>query len=152
MTDREKIIFLLERYVDVQPGLVDTYGGEGGALHTAGCWKHHSYRQLEELCGRLRNEDRSLYWHLAETYFRAERKRASYCPRCRDIGHASLIGKPCAHGQRGRREVSSDTRIPTIARVVKPGVEPARVDEAVGWIVARWKGDIVIPVDLKGAA
>jgi hypothetical protein len=153
MTRRDRIILLLERYVDVQPGLVDTEGGDGGGgttLLSQGAWKHRSYRQLEELCGRLRDEERELYWHLAETYFRATTKRASYCPRCRNVEHATLIGKPCSHGQRGRRNVSSDTRIATVARVVSSGVDARLVAAAIDWLEREWQGDVTIPTDLGG--
>ena len=152
MTRRDRIILLLERYIDVQPGLVDTEGGEGGggtSLLAEGAWKSRTYRQLEELCGRLREEEHRLYWHLAETYFRSTTKRASYCPRCRSIEHATLIGKPCSHGQRGRRNVSSDTRIATVARVFSPRVDKQLVAAAVDWIEAEWQGDVTIPGDLR---
>jgi hypothetical protein len=33
-------------------------------------------------------------------------------------------------------------------RVVDPGVEDERVDEAVGWLEAEWKGEPYVPDDL----
>jgi len=148
MTKRDRIVLLLEQYVAVQPGLVDTYGGEGGALHTAGCWKHHSYVELERVVGVLREADRELYWHLAETYFRATEKRVAYCPRCRGTDHATMIGRPCAHGQKGRRHVASDNRIPKVVRVVSSRVQARLVGRAVDWLEYLWQGDPVIPQDL----
>ena len=152
MTRRERIVVLLEHYVDVQPGLVDTEGGDGlgDGLLADGCWKHFSYRELERLCGVLRAEKPRLYWHLAETYFRATVRRASYCPRCRSVEHAKLIGRPCSHGQRGRKHVSSNTRIPTIERVVSKRVDKRLVASAVDWLESRWQGDVTIPSDLGG--
>jgi len=38
--------------------------------------------------------------------------------------------------------------VPRIVRIADPGVEDERVDEAVGWLEAEWKGEPYVPDDL----
>ena len=156
MTRRDRILVLLEHYLDVQPGLVDTDGGDGlGGLDASGPWKHHSYRQLEELRVRMRSEEPFLYWHLAETYFRCQTKRVAVCPVCRREApprQAGWVGSPgglCNHGKRHGRSVRM---VPGVRRVVSKAVDRAIVERAIDWLAAEWEGSVRIPNDLKAAA
>lgn len=104
VTDRDRIIVLLECYPDVQPGLVDTDGGtcsrppslcpepdcaRFGCIEAAsfglaanGPWKHSSYRQLERLLARMRREEPRLARHLLRRYLSFHEVRRAYCRVC----------------------------------------------------------------------
>jgi hypothetical protein len=146
-TRRERIITLLEHYQDVQPGLVDTFGGEGGALFTAGCWKHSSYRELERLRIQLRDQQPQPYWHLAEVYFRAGRRRIALCPHCERSGPPSAVGQFCNHGKPHAKTV---TMVPRVVRVISDAVDDAIVGLAITWLDHNWRGDPSLPDDLRG--
>jgi len=150
VTRRDRIVVLLEHYNDVQPGLVDTDGGDGsggGGLLADGCWKHYSYRELERLLGVMRDTSRATYWHLAETYFWAPRRRVAYCPSCRRSSPTSKIDTFHKHGH-GR----TFKLVPKAERMVSPRVRPKIVALAIDWLESNWNGEPLIPDDLLGVA
>lgn len=147
MKRREIIVTLLEHYLDVQPGLVDTDGGDGlGGLNAAGCWKHSSYRELEKLCGELSGMRSELYWHLAETYFRSPAKRVAYCPRCRAQAPSAKIGNVHRHAN-GR----TSKLVPKTVRMVSKSVSPKLVARSIDWLDENWRTDRepFLPDDLR---
>ena len=147
MTRRERIVVLLENYQDVQPGLVDTDGGDGsGGLNATGCWKSWPYRELDRLRILLRAQQPSLYWHLAEMYFRAGRRRVALCPKCLQTSPPTRIDGLHKCGQR------TVTLIPGVERVFPSSVQPERIALAIDWLEENWSGPVDLPADLRGAA
>lgn len=172
MTRRDRIVVLLEHYQDVIEGIYDTDFSARSACSAPcgdpicaahGCanegilalmcrsWNHPSFRELERLRLRLRDEERGLYWHLAETYFRARRKRVAFCPKCERTAPPSHIGELCNHG---RPHQPTKTLVPKSVKVVAAAVEPSLVEAAIDWFDRSWPDDdtCFIPADLMGAA
>lgn len=144
MTSRETLVELLEHYVDVQPGLVDTEGGDGsGGLLAGGVWDTPTYRRLEYLLRRLRHERSSLYWHLSGRYLRCTQRRVAQCPKCLGQFPPHRAGESHTHGQRRVRLV------PAVASVYAAGVEQARVEQAIDVLLAWWPSDVeLVPTDV----
>lgn len=146
MTRRERIVFLLENYLDVLQGIQDGAGlGDGDVLALmCRAWNHRSYRELEALRKRMRDEEPFTYWHLAETYFRCTFRRVKVCadPKC------SAEAPPWTDApfhKHGRRHVPF---IPGITRVVSLAVNTDRVAEGIAWLDEHWHGEPFIPDDL----
>lgn len=150
MTRREKILVLLDNYLDVINGLRDVSLGDG-VIGMCRSWNFppNGYPELERLRVLLRDNMPVCYWHLAETYFRGEAKPARVCPHCwdslkrRDEFWAPHAG-PDFHRHAGR---SVATVIRPVRRV-SAAVDPRLVSEAVDWLEERWTGEPFIPDDV----
>ena len=146
-TRRERIVVLLEWYVDVEAqGLRD---GRGDGEHLplmSRAWNHPAYRELDRLLGRMRTYRRHLYWHLAETYFRATRRQVLQCPRCKGVMPAWHSANFHKHGH------SNVAVVPRVIRVLRPEVRDAKVEQAVAWLDEQWQGEVFLPDELVVAA
>jgi hypothetical protein len=145
----ERIVLLLDNYVDVLHGLRDRIGsGEHLPLMCRAFNKPRlGYPELERLRLQLRVEQPRLYWHLAETYFRPERRRILQCPRCRGVmptWHSAHFHK---HGHQNVAVV------PRVLKVIHPGVNSERVEEAIAWLDEHWlEPGPFVPDELKAMA
>jgi hypothetical protein len=139
LTRRERIVVLLDNYSDVEAGLRDRRGED--ALHLplmCAAWNHPSYRELDRLLGRLKDERHRVYWHLSHAYFHARLRRVKVCPRCRAVlpsWHSANFHK---HGH---------TNV-AVVRVLDPKVLDERVEAAVTWLDEQWHGEPYVPDDL----
>jgi hypothetical protein len=142
VTRRERIVVLLDNYVDVEAGLRDLKGESEHIPLMCRAWNHPSYRELDRLLGVMKDERHHLDWHLSNTYFHAPRRQVKMCPRCRAVmpsWHSANFHK---HGH------SNVAVVPRVVRVVDTRVQDERVEEAVGWLEAEWKGEPYVPDDL----
>jgi len=143
VTRRERIVVLLDNYTDVEAGLRDRRGED--VLHLplmCAAWNHPSYRELDRLLGRLKDERHRLYWHLSHAYFHARLRRVKVCPRCRAVmpsWHSANFHK---HGH------SNVAVVPKVVRVLDPNVLDERVEAAVTWLDEQWHGEPYVPDDL----
>ena len=146
LTRRERIVVLLDNYVDVEAGLRDR-GSEG--IHVplmCSAWNHPSYRELDRLLGEMKDACQHLYWHLAQTYFHSSHRRVLQCPRCKGImptWHSANFHK---HGH------SNVAVVPRVVRVIHQAVRNEHVEEAVVWLDENWRGDPSLPDELMVAA
>ncbi len=149
MKRRDRILILLEHYVDVLGGIYDASKGtdEGVLALMCRAWNHPSYRELERLRLHMRDAEPEHYWHLAETYFRAERRRIATCPKCQREASPALIGELCNHGS---KHSGTATMVPLMMWVVHPDVDPKMLAQAIDWLDWKWtRGDASIPDDLR---
>ena len=146
-TRRERIVVLLEWYVDVEEqGLRD---GRGDGEHLplmSRAWNHPAYRELDRLLGVMRDKRRHLYWHLAETYFRSRQRRVLQCPRCRGVMPAWSSVNFHKHGH------SNVAVVPRVVPIINPRVRSGQVERAVGWLDEQWVGEVFLPDELITAA
>jgi hypothetical protein len=144
-TRRERLVVLLDNYVDVEASGLRDQRGDGERLPLMSrCWNHASYRELDRLLSAMRDERRHLYWHLSQTYFYAPRRRVLQCPRCLGIVPA-WHQSPNFH-KHGHKNVAV---VPRVIRVPESGVHEAYVEQAVGWIDERWAlDDVFLPDEL----
>lgn len=150
MTRRDRIVVLLENYLDVLNGLQDrAFRGDDFLPRMCRAWSHPSYRELERLRVVMRDSEPIVYWHIAETYFRADYRRVSVCPKCGRIAPAALIGEFCKHGKPYAKAV---TRIAAIQKRTSAAVRPELVTAGVGWLDDNWRGEPFIPDDLLARA
>ncbi len=149
MNRRDRILILLEHYVDVIEGIYDASKGDDDGILALMCraWNHPSYRELERLRLQMRDTEPAHYWHLAETYFRPERRRIAVCPKCQRETPARLIGELCNHG---KKHSQTATMVPLMLRVVHRDVDPKMLAQAIDWLNWKWtRGDASIPDDLR---
>ncbi len=147
MTRQERIVVLLDNYVDVVNGLGDRKGnGETGLPLMCRAWNFpkQGYPELERLLVQMRAKRKDLYWHMAEKYLRAATRRVLMCanPRC-EVTYPTWV-KINFH-KHGHRNVSL---IPRVIRVVPHQVEAAQVRLAVQWLDEQWDGEPFLPDDL----
>jgi hypothetical protein len=142
LTQRQRIITLLEHYTDVEAGLRDTKGtGEHIPLMCA-AFNHPSYQQLGHQLRRLRLQHRHLYWHLDQAYLTNTRRRVLHCPRCQtNLPSWSTV----SYHQHGRTIVAV---VPRVIRIVHPNVHQTHVDAAIAWIDNHWRGVAFLPDEL----
>jgi hypothetical protein len=144
---RERIVVLLEWYVDVEAqGLRDGRGDGDHLPLMSRAWNHPSYRELDRLLGVMRDHRRHLYWHLSQTYFYAAKRQVLQCPRCRGVMPAWHTANFHKHGH------SNVAVVPRVVRVRRPEVRDAHVDEAVTWLEQQWSGELFLPDELMVAA
>ena len=111
-TRRDRIITLLDNYVDVENGLQDrAFRGDDFVPRMSRAWSHPSYRELRRLLTFMPVETPSPYWHLAEKYFRYTEHRRAFCPRCLRTAPPSEVGSLHKHGQRTVQMVPRTIRI-----------------------------------------
>ena len=142
-TRHERIIVLLENYIDVESGMRDRRGdGEHIPLMCA-AWNHPSYVELDRLLGIMRSERSHIYWHLSMTYFYAPQRRVLQCPRCKGI-------MPSWHSKNFHKHGHSNVAVaPRVVRMVREGVLNAYVTQAVMWLDERWTlSDVFLPDEL----
>jgi hypothetical protein len=148
MTRTERIIVLLENYVLVVSGPLDRQGdGEHLPLMNR-AWNAPGYKELERLRLVMRTEQRTLYWHLASTYFWPATRRVLVCanPRCTITYPSWAKINFHQHGQR------HTPLVPKVMRVTDNHVNPAIVEQAVGWLDEHWVGEPFIPDELLPVA
>ena len=149
MNRPDRIIVLLENYVDVVNGLRDRTGTGDPIPLMCRAWNRpkQGYPELERLRLEMRVVQPRLYWHLSETYFRPASRRVLQCPRCRGVmpsWHSANFHK---HGH------SNVSIVPRVVRVVDAGVEPVMVERAIVWLDEHWADPgPFIPDDLKAVA
>ena len=149
-TDRlERISILIDNYMDVEmQGLRDAGGnGEHLALMSR-AWNHPSYRQLDILLGLMRDQQRGLYWHLAQSYFYAPTRRVLACakPHCEATWPTWVT---LSFHQHGRQHVPL---VPRAIRQVNPVVDRVQVQDAFAWLEDRWLGEVYLPDELAHLA
>jgi hypothetical protein len=144
---RERIVVLLENYTDVEAGLRDR--GSDGEHIPLMCrpWNtpKQGYPELDHQLGLMRSAAPSLYWHLAEMYFRAPSRRVLQCPRCRGVMPTWSSVNFHKHGH------SNVAIVPRVVSVVRPGVQASYVEQAVGWLDEAWSGEVFLPDELMAA-
>ena len=152
MTRRERIVVLLENYLDVVHGLRDRLGTGEHIPLMCRAWNKpkQGYPELERLLLNLKLERKDLHRHLAEKYARSPQRRVLVCPRCRGVMPTWSSVHFHKHGH------TNVAVVPRVLRVVPGWVEEERIEEAVGWLDERWHGEPFLPDELrpveKGAA
>ena len=143
MSRRERLVFLLENFMEVEDGLQDNnFRGDGYLPRMCRAWNHPSYRELRRCVYNLRDAEPVPYWNLAETYFRADRRRVAWCPRCERSAPVEQVGDIHRHGQK------TVALVPKMVKRVSKAVDPTKVEIAVTWIDGAFKGEPFIPDDL----
>lgn len=134
MTRQERIILLLENYVDVVNGLRDRLGTGEHIPLMCRAWNSPrlGYPELERLRLSLRESEPALYWHLAETYFRPERRLVLQCPRCRGVMPSWSSVNFHTHGHQ------NVAIVPRVLKVVDPKVKREEVERAIQWLDEKW--------------
>jgi len=144
---RERIVVLLENYVDVVEGLRDRIGAGEHIPLMCRAWRvpRQGYPELDHQLGVMKVLAPTLYWHLAHTYFHSTRRRVLQCPRC----SATM---PTWHGKHFHKHGHSNVAVvPRVVRVVHPSVEIRSVDDAVDWLEQSWRGAVFVPDELRAA-
>ena len=149
-TRREKILVLLENYLDVIQGLQDSGISDGDVIwRMCRAYSHPSYRELERLRKVLRDSEPFIYWHLAETYFRASVLPAKVCPHCWDTLKKRTEWWPPHLGpdfhRHGGKTVSLVLRP---VRRISQAIRPECVEQAVAWIDDHFRGEPFVPDDV----
>jgi hypothetical protein len=147
-TRRERIVVLLEHYVDVEAGWHD--GRSSDAVHLplmCRPWNtpREGYPELDHQLGLMRELLPHLYWHLSETYFRSTQRQVLQCPRCRGVVPTWSDVSFHRHGH------SSVAVVPRVVRIVRAGVRTPLVEDAVTWLERNWRGDPFVPDELLPA-
>ena len=144
---RERIVVLLENYVDVVEGLRDRMGAGEHIPLMCRAWRvpRQGYPELDHQLGLMRLAAPSLYWHLAQTYFHAPRRRVLQCPRCRAVLPSWHTVNFHKHGH------SNVAIVPKVVRVVNRGVVVQSVDDAIDWLERSWRGEVFVPDELRAA-
>ena len=145
---RERIVVLLENYVDVEAGLRDQRGDGERLPLMCRPWNSpkEGYPELDRQLGVMRTEQPRLYWHLAETYFRATQRRVLECPRCRGVVPTWSTTNFHKHSH------SNVAVVPRVIRVTVQGVRTQSVDAAIDWLEQHWRGAVFLPDELLSAA
>jgi hypothetical protein len=142
LTRTERIIVLLDHYVDVENGLQDrAFRTDDFLPRMCRSWSHPSYVELRRLIGLMQSSEPRLYWHLAERYFRYVERRVAYCPRCTAIYPAAKVGDLHKHGQK------AIALVPRVMRQHLP-VSKRVVDKAIAWLEQSFVGEPFVPDDL----
>jgi hypothetical protein len=144
-TRQERIVMLLENYVDVEASGLRDQRGEGEHLPLMSrCWNHPSYVELDRLLDQLRTQRRHLYWHVSQRYFYSTQRRVLQCPRCLGI-MPSWHQSPNFH-KHGHKNVAV---VPRVVRVSHPDVHVGLVEQGVAWIDGAWAlQDVYLPDEL----
>jgi hypothetical protein len=145
VTRREKIVVLLENYLDVVNGLRDRLGSGDHLPLMCRAYNRpkQGYPELEHLLGRLKLEERELHRHLAEQYARAPMRRVLVCPRCRGIQPTWSSVNFHKHGH------SNVAVVPRVIRVVPAWVEQQKIELAIVWLDEQWHGEPFLPDELR---
>lgn len=147
MTRRERIVVLLENYMDVENGLQEGTSFANDPIHLmCRAWNHPSYVELRRCVYALRDSEPVPYWNLAETYFRAPSVRMAACPRCDRTMPAKHVGSLHKHGPK------TFALIPRMVKRVSLAVRPELVSQAIDWIEREYEGDVFVPDDLLATA
>jgi hypothetical protein len=148
VTRREKIVVLLENYLDVVNGLRDRMGTGEHIPLMCRSWNKpkQGYPELERLLSILKLEQRELHRHLAEQYARAPMRRVLVCPRCRGIQPTWSSVNFHKHGH------SNVAVVPRVIRVLPAWVEAQKVELAIGWLDEHWNGEVFLPDELRPKA
>jgi len=143
---RERIVVLLENYVDVESGMRDRRGSGEPLPLMCRAWRvpRQGYPELDHQLNEMRNQAPTLYWHLAHTYFYAPRRRVLQCQRCKAV--MPSWQKTTHFHKHGHSNVAV---VPRVVRVTHPSVQTKSVDEAVDWLERSWRGAGFIPDELK---
>jgi hypothetical protein len=140
---RERIVVLLENYVDVEAqGLRDRRGDGEHLPLMSRAWNHPSYCELRRLLGVMRDGQWHLYWNLVHTYYYANYVRRLHCPRCKAIIPTTRSANFHKHGH------SNVAIVPKMVRVTHADVREPVVADAVDWLEAHWQGPLFIPDEL----
>lgn len=143
MTRHERIVFLLENYMDVENGLQEPRSGEGDFVpQMCRAYRHPSYVELRRLMLILQSSEPVLWWNLAEQYFRYQERRVTICPRC------SREYPPAAEGMLHKHGPKTVTLVPRVIRKTSLAIRPELVQQAVRWIETRFQGEPFIPDEL----
>jgi len=144
---RERIVVLLEHYVDVVEGLRDRLGSGEHIPLMCRAWRVPSegYPELDHQLGLMRSTAPTLYWHLAQTYFHSTRRRVLYCPRCRAVLPSWSSTNFHRHGH------ATVAVVPRVVRITSPNVQVRSVDDAVDWLERHWRGEVFVPDELLPA-
>lgn len=142
MSRRDRIITLLEHYLDVEIGLQDrAFRSDDFLPRMSRAWSHPSYVELRRLIAILQVTNLSLFRALQHTYFKYEERRVSYCPRC---GGTDAPGKIASLHRHGQRTVQL---VPRTIRVRKL-VDKHELARAIDWLEASFQGEPFVPDDL----
>lgn len=137
MTRSERIIVLLENYIDVVYGLRDEHGDGVHVPLMCKPWNRPKlgYPELERLRVRMQSERPDLYWHLREVYLTTATRRVLVCthPRCEVTYPANVRIDFHNHG---RHPVPV---LPKIIRMSSPNVDVEQLGLAVEWLNEQWR-------------
>lgn len=144
-TRRERIVVLLENYLDVEAGWRDQRGNGEHLPLMCRPWNTpaEGYPELDYQLGSLKVQQPRLYWHLAETYFRSVRRQVRWCPRCQLV-FPSWTKSPNFH-KHGAQNVAI---VPKVLTVRRGGVSDEMVDGAIDWLERNWRGPVFVPDEL----
>lgn len=146
-TRRERIVVLLENYVDVESGLRDRRGDGEHLPLMCRPWNQprEGYPELDHQLGRMRSLEPTLYWHLSQTFFHATHRRVLQCPRCRGVVPTWSSVNFHKHGH------SNVAVVPRVVRVVHGQVRTQSVEDAIDWLERSWRGEVFVPDELLPA-
>lgn len=143
MTRRERIVFLLENYLEVEYGLQEARSGEGDFIpQMCRAYRHPSYVELRRCLHILQSSEPVLWWNLSETYFRYQERRVTICPRCSKEYPAGMDGFLHKHGPK------TVSLVPKVIRRISLAVRPECVEAAIDWLNDSFEGEVFIPDDL----
>lgn len=147
MNRRERIVFLLENYLDVENGLQDRgFRGDEFIPRMCRAWNHPSYVELRRCVALLQTKSPCVFGHLQRRYFNYEEVRKVYCPRCLRTAPAWLEGHLHKHGQK------TFTLIPKTVRATHQRSNPLFVEMAIDFISEQFAQEPFIPDDLLAVA
>lgn len=146
LSSNEIIVAMLEFYMELcGPG--DMGAGsdypDSRPLQYHPLWLQGSFFELARCLLLMRDEEKHLYWNVAERYLRATTRITMGCPGC---GKATSEGIRHSHhdGMRARRF----DRGRIVEHRWHPRVDLAKVDAGISWIAAEHRGPPYLPTEL----
>ena len=132
---RERILVLLDNYVDVVNGLRDRSGDGVHVPLMCRAWNKPAlgYPELERLRTLLRSERPTLHRHLAQRYLITHStRRVNHCPRCKtEMAPWSSVN----FHRHGGQNVAIQ---PKVIRLIPGWVQEPLVQQAIEWLDERW--------------
>ena len=146
MTRQERILVLLENYMDVVNGLRDRKGSGEHLPLMCRPWNKPAlgYPELQRLLDLLKVEQREMYRHLSQKYAHSPQRRVLQCPRCQGVLPTWSSHNFHKHGHQNVAVV------PRVLRVVPGWVKEERIQAAIEWLDGHWSGaGPFLPDELK---
>ena len=158
MTDRDRIVVLLDHYQAVCEGIpTGGIGDDDDGVLALMCreWNHPSYQRLERLLVVMHERWPRMRAAVRERFERYSERRVAYCVVCHATEPASSIGEPHLRTRVAgakllcRIGAKAPDMVPRIVR--SHGLfEGQLVEDAVDWLERTWGQPVELPVTLIG--